>query len=364
MFDANNKNDVPVGEDVGERFAGVWDEANDQFTTDEKTNQVKELETKTQFPVITPAPPKVLPEAMVELQKAANRNVVAIKDNLDSAGAIVAWEQNDTEINVDALRQGAIQMGLVRDTPDSLANFLPAPPSAKDALTRTKLDYMDKSKVAVKGKGSYLIHSVTVNNEVAEFAAEAILKVVVGELVVEPSTHPMAAHFKERYDHYRSHYATIDVSQWLQSVAKKFLAVPIKQRGSVYYIPPQSRKEWEKICTLVESVSSYEFVKIPATETKDLIKSVMIGLGKEVEETVDSVYEDLKSESGPRGMNVRGYNGRSQRLMAATEKLAAFEKLFDTPRPDLRAKIEECRLDLDKTYHESAQRFGQIEYYE
>jgi|6_EtaG_2_1085325.scaffolds.fasta_scaffold04337_4 hypothetical protein len=134
-----------------------------------------------------------------------------------------------------------------------------------------------------------------------------------------------------------------DMSNWLINVLQNCIAgIRLRQRGGIYYVPPDRTVLWQEIIEIINTVSAdHTIYTMPVVKSAQVTQAVLDSLAAEVNACVEKISEDLGA-----GIQNRAITNRKSRALALDEKLAAYKSLLGSGLVVLETKVEDLRASL------------------
>lgn len=255
--------------------------------------------------------------------------VVALNDDAAEAGAVVYWSLSGCP-PLSAVRAALASAGVPEEE-------LPGAPSPAVALHQATCEVFRGCLVRPLPKGGLAVvaeretedgsleHQVLWHvstaagptdgvrvEERAEQEVEAVI--AAGQLI--------STAFRAAF----SSCPTSHLGDWLVRRVSYLAGVPLRQRGSVYYLPPAGTREYRRMRAALESVSStsYQLNAIPAVRGAEAVEAVLRAVIAEAEAEAASMEKDLEQPMGARALD-----NRVARCEAVTSKVEAYERLLE-----------------------------------
>lgn len=156
------------------------------------------------------------------------------------------------------------------------------------------------------------------------------------------------------YNKQRESLTVVDISGWLVRLANTLHAVPLRDRGGIYFIPAGNVETFRKVKSALAAVSGNQVYEIPAMHSTETIKSIFDAVGRDAQAFIDEVEGELNSDIGKRAAanrikevaemikKVRGYEGLlKQNLKPTLDKLAELTKRLE------KATSRAAQLEVD-----------------
>ena len=141
-----------------------------------------------------------------------------------------------------------------------------------------------------------------------------------------------------------------DMSNWLIDVLQNYIAgIRLRQRGGIYYVPPDRVALWQNIINIIDAVgstsksgdTSHVIYTMPVVKSEQVTQAVLDSLSAEVNACVEKISEDLNA-----GIQNRAITNRKGRALALDEKLAAYKSLLGSGLETLETKVEDLRASI------------------
>jgi hypothetical protein len=155
-------------------------------------------------------------------------------------------------------------------------------------------------------------------------------------LTSKPEDDPRVAKMQADYDMRRRLLDTEKCGGWLTDRLVALKGIALKERGGIYFIPPESVDAWLTQAEAIKASAGHVLHKMRAVRDKDALESILHAIQAELGETFSKLSGDL--DEGELG--VRGWKHRTRRLKELETKLTSYEAVLSAPLPDLRKKLE------------------------
>ncbi len=272
------------------------------------------------------------------------KDIVAIPkglsaDVLAKAGAFTLWRLTGP-VDYQKLSIAWIDAGLD-------PNMLPSPASEEVALRRASKDQARGSKAQISklSDGGWAI--IRARDVEASDGADVLfateLRVWLNDddsLRFSPDNDARTGVIEEDYYRHQQELSTIDISGWLTQQMRRLCAVPLRESGGVYYMPPVAMEEWRAMIDVVRRCSSHNMYAVPALENDaDTVALIVDGVTAEAEALIKVIGEQTSSEDTCGGE--RALKTRKEKLASLESKLGIYEKLLDASLDHVRDRLDE-----------------------
>lgn len=281
-------------------------------------------------PIQTPAP---------AAPKVENR-MIAVSAPSESTGAVVYWQLSGV-VNLEALHDAWLAAGL-----DEL--LLPEAVSPAVALSRAVKELQGRdvlirkhprggwAVVCERKDGNSLSYGVGarvyLEGDKVQFSAE--------EYTVE-ETATVSASVLAEYGLALTSFSTIDISSWLVWLAGKLSAVPLRERGGIYFVPRDSVATVRKIKAALAGISANVVHEIPAMHSAEAVSAVLDALTREANTEIQAVEDEVTGE-----ISRCIANNRIGRIADLERKILSYEDLLGVDFGDFKTRISAIRSKL------------------
>lgn len=282
-------------------------------------------------------------QAVAQERRQLRNELIAVAEASEVTGAVTYWQLTGT-VDRAKLAEEYEKNGID-------AENLPAIASPELALGRAMRELQTRTRLSrkLKSTGGW---AVVVEHEVAgNLDYQQIVRIFLqGEKGKEevkfeatPGYESQAQHEYDRvmaeYDKQRESLTVVDISGWLVKLANKLNAVPLRDRGGIYFVPAGTVESFRKVKAALAAVSGNVVYEIPAMKSAETIKSIFDAITRDAQAFVDEVEAELNSDMGTRaaknrqveveamGKKVRSYEGLlKQNLKPMLDKLSELHK--------------------------------------
>lgn len=95
----------------------------------------------------------------------------------------------------------------------------------------------------------------------------------------------------------------VDMSGWLVRVATQLHAVPLRDRGGVYFVPRDVLETWRRISAVVASESQGRTFEIPALKTDEAVDAILTSVRAQVAKQFAALEDYLLETPSNKGLN-------------------------------------------------------------
>lgn len=267
------------------------------------------------------------------------KEVIAVTDNIATAGAIVWWRLcGDTDVDrlSEAWDAAGLDMNLIPDTP--------APPTA----LRRAISELKKSRRLIRPleghKGHALVAETAIGDDLDHDVLVTAKVDAVGRVSIEGDD---AEKFREVIETgYWRHLTTLttnDVSYWL---AKKLMGlvdgVSLRDTGGMYFIPRTGLDTWRAFTDAISASSGHVAFTIPALDSKDAVEAILDALTNEASKTIEAIEGEVTADE----ITERKLDNRLAKCSEIEDKLSRYEKLLGRAMPAMAERLERLRANL------------------
>lgn len=241
---------------------------------------------------------------------------------LQHCGAFTLWRLDGGSVSCQKLALAWIDAGL-----DPAR--LPEPPSEKVALHRAckgvarrelklfRLDDGGRAIVRVEQHVDGEGHDVDVRTGLRVWLRGD------GTLRFVPEDHELRSFIERHFIRAQVRLSHTDISGWLVRTMRRLHAVPLRESGGVYFVPPSARPELKATFATLRQVSQHKLYAVPAVENdSETAELIVDSLTSEVSSSIAAIREGA-AERGTRGLDTAHRNVRDLEA-----KLKHYEKLL------------------------------------
>ncbi len=266
------------------------------------------------------------------------QSLIAVTDTQagDLAG-VSTWFQLGGSCSAAALRSAGMAAGLMRDD-------MPGDTTPKTALRRAVADLTDKRMLArsLPGGGWALVSErdtidATGIATLAHVVCMQVMLLPSGALIFDKVSDPQVeAQVRVNFATHLGRLEASDLSMWLVDTAKRIGAVPLRERGGVYFVPRHAVDEWRIVSRVLRAEApACDVYELPTLRSDEAVRSIVAALTREAETTATEYLDKIASgELGERALRARGAE-----CEALVNKLAAYESLLGTGLDSIKARI-------------------------
>ena len=132
--------------------------------------------------------------------------------------------------------------------------------------------------------------------------------------------------------------APSDIGTWLTEKAAKLGAIPLRDRGGVYFVPQPQVWKWELIVRALKRCSKHGVHNIPAMRSQDAVEAIMSALTADTQAACDRIASDISD--GELGSKALANRGVTRELL---ERVSQYEALLGNKLDALRGAIAETQ---------------------
>lgn len=276
--------------------------------------------------------------------------VVALNDDAAEAGAVVYWSLGGCP-PLRAVRDALARAGV----PEA---ELPGTPSPAVALHQATCEVFKGCLVRPLPKGGLAVvaeretedgslnhqvlwHFATVSDSETGVRVEERAEQAV-EAVIEAGQRMVAAYAEACASCPASH-----LGDWLVRRVEVLSGVPLRRRGSVYYLPPEGVREYRRIWAELGQLrltgeGDYSLFAIPAlARSSEAVEAVLRAVVAEAEAEAASMEADLQNPLGKRALD-----NRVKRCEAVAAKVRSYEALLQRQAGAITERLGELQAQL------------------
>lgn len=273
--------------------------------------------------------------------------VIALREDVAEAGAVVYWSLSGCP-PLGAVREALAAAGVPEDE-------LPGPPSPAVALHQATCETFKGHLVRPLPQGGLAV--------VAERATED--GSLEHRVLWHAFLHEGAAMLERRQqqpweesaqagDRLSAAYSgafdscpAAHLGDWLVRRVGRLTGVPLRQRGSVYFLPPDGAREYRRLRAALLTLgtahgASYQLNAIPALRGSEAVAAVLNAVIAEAEAEAARLAADLE----PGNLGEKALKNRVARCEAVEEKVASYEKLLQVQAGAISQRLEDLRAQL------------------
>ena len=144
--------------------------------------------------------------------------------------------------------------------------------------------------------------------------------------------------FQAEYDTACDTLIATDVMTYITAFAGKLGALPLRDRGGVYFLPESAVASWRELGARLRGCSAHQLYDITANSGPESVRAVLDSLMHEVRARI----EETRAEDIGR----RGVKNRLDALDSWREEVRAFESTLGMSLVDLRREIDDFGAEL------------------
>lgn len=265
-----------------------------------------------------------------------NNDIAVVSDSLrDSAGSVTWWALSGS-VNYDHLRNAWLAAGYLEED-------LPNLPSDQVALRRALRQFEGHHRlIRSLPDGSYAVidekfTEVNGRSDV-EFCTRFRAWVDSGCAVVDVAGEVEDA-VDILFERAKLTFEANDLSGWFCDRVAKAQAVPLRDRGGIYFVPEHTAKSWSKFADLVKSVSASRIYEIPAMKSARAVEAVLDATVREAQSEADALTHALTEGN----LGVRALKNRQLRCDDMAAKVSSYERLLGVKLDDIKTVFEELQ---------------------
>jgi hypothetical protein len=166
------------------------------------------------------------------------------------------------------------------------------------------------------------------------YNVEAIARVEGDNLVVEGEGEAL---IRAAFDAAKATLAPTDVGNWLCDKLTALGAVPLRDRGGVYFIPRDVVQKWEKIVVALKACSGHVVHKIPALRSADAVEAILAAVTADTRAACDKITGEIADGS----VGKRALASREEQTAELLARVERYERLLGQRLDDLRGVMAE-----------------------
>lgn len=254
-----------------------------------------------------------------------------------SAGSLVYWRL-EGELDPAELRVVWTQAGLD-------PALMPSTPSPSTALARALAGERTRRRLLrpLDERGSYALVNESAHGDELEHKITVKAKLdVAGRVVFEPLDHPLGPSIKAAYERALDVCSASDIAAWLVGLSEKVGGVAMRDRGGVYYIPPDKAEKWNAMMTALRAVSEHRIFRIPVMRASDAVEAILDAIEQEAAAEAAAMEGDLQNEA----CGKRALASRVGRCELIQTKVSRYELLLGRRLPTLQNRLERLSANI------------------
>ncbi len=266
--------------------------------------------------------------------------VIALSESVPEAGAVVYWSLAGSP-PLAAVR-GALQ-GIVSE------DSLPGEPSLSVALHQAACRTFPDCLVRPLSKGGLAIVQEWETQEGSLqhrvlWHVQSQRDYVTPQAGQEQQEHETAAwNLGHAMGEAMATCPAAHLGDWLVRQVKAWGGVGLRDRGSVYFLPPGAMPAFRAVRDALARVSGadYRFSVIPAVRGDEAVQAVLRAVLAEAEQEAASMELDLCEAMGKKAID-----NRMARCEQVEAKVASYEKLLEQAMPNIKERLDGLRCQL------------------
>lgn len=259
-----------------------------------------------------------------------------------ACGRITMWSLNG-DITVESLTAALKNAGSVAIPPEE--------PSALVALNRAvqagakSLGHLD---VHHKGRGEWVIVGKGVETADAEGKKSLSYPIsCTAKVTRDPQTSVETLEINgEGADKIRGAYeiakhtlAPADIGTWLCEKLTALKAIPLRDRGGIYFVPQPVVVKWQKIQSALTACSAHHVHTIPALKSKEAIQAILSALTSDTRAACGKIAGDVAAGE----LGNKALDKRQREVDELLDRVAAYEGIVGQSLGELRDAIDETK---------------------
>jgi len=263
-------------------------------------------------------------------------NLITIDENdfaKNAAGLTVFWTLSG-DVTLQTLADALTNVGSSATPPEE--------PSAVVALHRAcdVVAKLYKLKVMPVRRGEYVLTSPPTvevgadGGKTLKHAVHVTAKIEHGAPVVEGEG---VEQIRAAFQAARATLAPADIGTWLCDKLRALKAIPLRDRGGVYFVPADLRVKWQKVATALGTCSAHKIHTLPTMKSADAIDAILAALTQDTRSTIDDIDEEIRGAA----LGTRALAGREKLARELRERVAHYETLLGVKLGELRASLDE-----------------------
>jgi hypothetical protein len=191
-------------------------------------------------------------------------------------------------------------------------------------------------------KGWALVDERTEEGDNLQYQVCLTARIVADELRVEPADHPLADKLAAEYDHLLRVWDGGIVSSWMSEMTRNFHAVPLRERGGIYFIPKTDLPEYKRRIAVLNAVSDCRVYEIPAMHSDDAIEAILAAVLAQADGEIAEMDSELEADE----IGVRAIRTRETRCESLMEHVQLYEGLLGRNLDALKKRVDDLKAQL------------------
>lgn len=269
---------------------------------------------------------------------AVGNPVVAGEDDFakNAVGLMVFWTLSG-DLQLEALKVALSAENSAATPPDEPSPIV-ALHRACDEVARAK-----KLRVLPLKRGEYVLTgSPEVDTDVAtggkavRHDIQTTASIVAGAVVIDGEH---GDDLRAAYDAALRVLAPTDIGTWLCDKLRAIKAVPLRERGGVYFVPADLREKWGKVARALGKCSAHKIHTVPAMKSDDAIDAVLAALSSDTRTEIDAIDAEIRGAK----IGARALRAREAKARELLTRAAHYEGLLGVKLDELRASLAEIQ---------------------
>jgi hypothetical protein len=271
----------------------------------------------------------VAPTAPTAAPVQAQSPYIAVEAATESTGAVVYWALS-----------GNVAGAALAQKWDLPRQWLPVTASAEVALSRACNEQKSRHTLMRKdGANGYQLIFERVNQDQLSYSSEGRVSRLADTLQFEGLDEKTCEEIRAAYTLHRECLTPTDISGWLVGLMGEMGAVPLRERGGLYFVPRTQVATFRAIKGALAECSSHTLYEIPAMRSVEAMAAVIDAVRREAEEICSEIDGELNvGEIGSRAMR-----SRLEALDNSADKVRSYERLLGVSMEGLLARIAQIR---------------------
>lgn len=265
--------------------------------------------------------------AATELEKAA-------------CGRIVMWSlQGDMTVSaLGAALEAAGSKAIPPEPPSALVALHRAVDAVARALGRLEVHHVSRGEWAIVGKP---VEHTGVQRELVypiDCTAKLVRPEGGGEEYLE-ITGRGEDQIRAAYEVAKGVLAPSDIGTWLTDKAAKLGAIPLRDRGGVYFVPQPQVWKWERIVKAIKACSKHGVYALPAMKSQDAVEAILSALTADTQAACDKIADDIADGT----LGTKALANREKSTAELLDRVSQYETLLGSKLDALRTAIAETQ---------------------
>lgn len=294
-------------------------------------------------PAGTPAVPPSAPSSGAALAPLGGDRAayVAVQDGGETLGGIVWWSLGGN-VSLPGLVAALAQVGSSAKPPEE--------PSAIAAVHRAAetVARQVKGRALQLSRGHWAVVDRAADEETEGQARKVSFDLLATVAVERPAADapytlvvdegPLAADLCATYAMALTVLAPADMGDWLCDKLTALGAVPLRDRGGVYFVPADCTPKFRKVAAALKLCSKHAVHVVPAMKATDAVEAILSAVEADTRASCDEIAAEMASGK----LGKRALEAREEKTVALAARAARYEQILGVSLAGLKASIDEA----------------------